>query len=249
MIKMNKILLKTIFLTTGILFASYSHAEFSYEQELKQGCAQIKQYRQSGQKFYQQRNYKKALEPFQNQASWSAFCFNQQDESGIQISEKEIDIANNNVGLTYAKLEKPLWARAWFQINAQSKTSQFNLKQLPAPKKQTDLSGQYVNYAGYGAWNYITVKKQNQKYNIEFEGVYMGLRSLIYGPNLGQFETTMPLNYKKATTQECAIDLAFGFNAQVGNFVSVNQKQNLSDCGYFGHNVSANGLYRKVEIR
>lgn len=246
---MNKILFKSIFLITSLIFSSLSYAEFSYEQELKQGCAQIKQYRQSGQNFYLQKNYKKALEPFQSQASWSAFCFNQQDESGIKISEKEVDIANNNVGLTYAKLAKPLWARAWFQINTQSKTSQFNLKQLPAPKKQTDLSGQYVNYAGYGAWNYITVKKLNQKYNIEFEGVYMGLRSLIYGPNLGQFETTMPLNHKKATTQECAIDLTFSFNTQVGNFISVNQKQNLSDCGYFGHNVSANGIYQKVEIR
>lgn len=249
MIKMNKTLLKTIFLTTGVLLASHSHAEFSYEQELQQGCAEIKQYRQSGQKFYQQKNYKKALAAFQNQASWSAFCLSQQDESGIQISEKEVDIANNNVGLTYAKLAKPLWARAWFQINQHSKISQFNLKQLAVPKIQTDLSGEYVNYAGYGAWNYISVKKHNQKYNIEFNGVYMGIRSLIYGPNLGQFETTMPLHLKKTTTQECAIDLAFGFNAQVGNFVSVNQKQNLSDCGYFGHNVSANGMYQKVENR
>ena len=246
---MKEILLKSIFLITSLIFSSLSYAEFSYEQELKQGCGKIKQYRQSGQKFYQQKNYQKALDAFQNQASWSAFCLSQEDESGIQISEKEVDIANNNVGLTYAKLAKPLWARAWFQINAQSKTSQFNLKQLPAPKKQTDLSGQYVNYAGYGAWNYITVKKLNQKYDIEFEGVYMGLRSLIYGPNLGQFETTMPLNHKKATTQECTIDLTFGFNDQVGNFVSVNQQQNLSDCGYFGHNVSANGIYQKVEIR
>ena len=122
---MNQTLLKTIFFTTGILLVSHSHAEFSYEQELQQGCAKIKQYRQSGQKFYQQKNYKKALEPFQNQASWSAFCLSQKDESGIQISEKDVDIANNNVGLTYAKLAKPLWARAWFQINTQSEISQF----------------------------------------------------------------------------------------------------------------------------
>ena len=246
---MNKILFKTIFLTTSLYSISYSHAEFSYEKELKQGCAEIKQYRQTGQKFYQQKNYKKALEPFQNQASWSAFCLSQEDESGIKISEKEVDIANNNVGLAYAKLGKPLWARAWFHIDAQSKISQFNLKQLPTPKQQTDLSGEYVTYAGYGAWNYISVKKLNQEYNIEFNGVYMGIRSLIYGPNLGQFETTMPLLHNKATTQECAIDLTFGFNAQVGNFVSINQKQNLSDCGYFGHNVSANGMYQKVETK
>ncbi|MEG0482644.1 MAG: hypothetical protein RR569_06000 [Acinetobacter sp.] len=244
---MDKTLFKIIFLIVSLCSISYSHAEYSYEQELKQGCAKIKHYRQSGQNFYQQKNYKKALEPFQNQASWSVFCSNQQDESGMKFSKKEIDIANNNVGLTYAKLGKPLWARAWFQIDAHSKISQFNLKQLPMPKKQTDLSGEYVNYAGYGTWNHITVKKLKQKYHIEFNGVYMGLRSLIYGPNLGFFETTMPLKHNKATTQECAIDLAFGFNAQVGNFVSVNQKQNLSDCGYFGHNVSANGLYQKVE--
>lgn len=50
-----------------------THAEFSYEQELQQGCNKVKQYASLGKKFYDQKQYKKALENFQNQASWTAF--------------------------------------------------------------------------------------------------------------------------------------------------------------------------------
>ena len=49
-----------------------THAEFSYEQELQQGCNKVKQYASLGKKFYDQNNIK-ALENFQNQASWTAF--------------------------------------------------------------------------------------------------------------------------------------------------------------------------------
>jgi len=237
-----------VFTLTGFLLVSNSHADSSFEQELKQGCAKISQYRQIGQKFYDQKNYKKALEQFQNQAAWTPFCQSNGEEIGLKVSDKEVDIANNNVGLTYAKLGKPLWARAWFQLES-TKMSQFNLKQLPIPSFEPDLSGQYVTYAGFGAWNYIIVKKLNSKYHIEFEGLYLGLRGLIYGPNLGTFETTMPLNQKKATTQQCGIRLNFDFNTQKGNFVKIEQSESSYNCEYFGHNVSADGIYQKVEAR
>lgn len=51
-----------------------SHAEISFEQELKQGCAKLSQYKQLGQKFYNQKNYKKALEQFKDQAAWTPFA-------------------------------------------------------------------------------------------------------------------------------------------------------------------------------
>lgn len=36
-----------------------THAEFSYEQELQQGCNKVKQYASLGKKFYDQKQYKK----------------------------------------------------------------------------------------------------------------------------------------------------------------------------------------------
>ncbi len=227
-----------------------SHAEISFEQELKQGCSKLSQYKQLGQKFYNQKNYKKALEQFKDQAAWTPFCQTNGEEFGINISDKEVAIANNNVGLTYAKWAKPLWARVWFQIDENFQMSQFNLKQLPTPKQNSDLSGQYVSFSGFGQWNYITVNKSPNKknYDISFSSLYMGSRGLIYGPNTGEFDAQMSLNKKTGKTDECGISLKFGFNSKVGNFISVMQSESSEGCGYFGMNVSADGIYQKVEL-
>ena len=223
-------------------------AESSYEQELKQGCGKLKQYAKLGKQYYDQKQYTQALSQFKNQAAWSHFCQLNADESGMKISDREIEIANNNVGLTYAKLAKPLWARAWFLRNPDSKMSQFNLSQLPPIKTSSALAGTYVSPNGFGQWDTITVKKQKNSYQIEFDGYYFGLRGLIYGPNLGSFETQMPLQQKKAVYryEDCRIDLVFKTDSKQGQQIVVDEQQNTSGCG-FGHNVSASGTYMKVE--
>jgi len=81
-----------------------THAEFSFEQELQQGCNKVKQYASLGKKNYDQKQYKKALENFQNQASWTAFCKANADETTVKFTDRDIEVANNNVGLAYAKL-------------------------------------------------------------------------------------------------------------------------------------------------
>ena len=101
------------------------------------------------------------------------------------------------MGLAYAKLGQPLWARSWFMLDEKSKSSQFNLKQLPAPKASNDLSGEYVRYSGFGEWDHITVSRKQGQYAISYAGLYMGLRSLIYGPNMGEFDTKMLTNKKQ----------------------------------------------------
>lgn len=41
-----------------------THAEFSYEQELQQGCNKVKQYASLGKKNYDQKQYKKRSKTF-----------------------------------------------------------------------------------------------------------------------------------------------------------------------------------------
>ena len=169
-------------------------------------------------------------------------------EDGVTaFSERDITTAFNNVGLSYAKLGKPQWARAWFSVFPNTKASQFNLKQLPAPEKPKNFAGKYVRYAGFGQCNTMEVKPVSNAYQIEFNGLYMGLRSLIYGPNMGEFLTPMSLNKAQAnySVEDCKIDLKFQFNAQIGQQIVVNSNNPMS-CG-FGHNVSADGMYLKVE--
>lgn len=230
-----------------LMLSTFASAENSFEQELRQGCAKIKNSAHAGKKFYDQQQYQKALAQFQYQATWSSFCLMNQPESAVTLTERDIEIANNNVGLSYRKLGQPLWARAWFLLDAQSKSSQFNLKQLPPPKKLATLAGKYVQYAGFGQWNQIEVKPLNNVYHIEFNGLYMGLRSLIYGPNIGEFETTMPLNRTQAQYQvdDCKINLKFAFDPKMGHTIRVSETNNMS-CG-FGHNVSADGIFLKVD--
>jgi hypothetical protein len=176
-----------------------SFAETSFEQELQQGCAKVKQYALNGKKLYDQKQYAKAVKQFEDQAAWAHFCQMNAEESGIKVTDREIEIANNNVGLSYAKLGKPQWAKVWFLRDEDSKISLYNLKQLPKPQITKDLQGTYVRANGFGQWDYITVKKQQNKYLINFEGYYFGIRGLIYGPNLGEFDTTMPITASKPT--------------------------------------------------
>jgi len=93
----------------------------------------------------------------------------------------------------------------------------------------------------------MKVKPLKNVYHIEFNGLYMGLRSLIYGPNIGEFETTMPLNRTQAQYQvdDCKINLKFAFDPKMGHTIRVSETNNMS-CG-FGHNVSADGLFLKVD--
>lgn len=232
----------------GILsLSTLTFADSDFEKELRIGCNQVKSYANNGKKFYDQKQYQKAIEQFKQQAAWSSFCELNRDEAKISFSEHAITTAFNNVGLSYGKLGRPQWARAWFSVYPEAQSSQFNLKQLPAPQKSANLAGKYVRHAGFGQWNTIEVKQAANTYHIEFNGLYMGLRSLIYGPNLGGFNTTMPLNKTRAnySVEDCKIDLKFGFNAKQGQYIQVDET-NIISCG-FGHNVSAQGTYLKVE--
>ena len=227
-----------------------SFAETSFEQELQQGCAKVKQYALNGKKLYDQKQYAKAVKQFEDQAAWAHFCQMNAEESGIKVTDREIEIANNNVGLSYAKLGKPQWARVWFLKDKDSKTSQYNLKQLAKPQISKDLQGTYVRANGFGQWDYIKVSKKQNKYQIAFDGYYFGIRGLIYGPNMGQFETTMPITAKQANYryEHCQIKLQFANDPNLGQKIEVEQKDSESSCG-FGHNVYAGGTFYKVESK
>jgi hypothetical protein len=88
-------------------------------------------------KYYDQKQYNKAIPYFERQAAWTQFCqFNAEDSNNNTFNDRDIALAQNNVGLSYAKLGKPLWARAWFLLTPDSKVSQYNLKQLNCQKSQ-----------------------------------------------------------------------------------------------------------------
>ena len=107
-----------------------------------------------------------------------------------------------------------------------------------------------MRYAGQGQWNYLTVRDGNKGYDLDFEGLRMGLMGWLNGPNMGNFSTHMAKNsqtahfrYDENGEDSCDISMAFlPVNAQ-GERIEV--VQNGSNCG-FGHGVYAGGTYLKI---
>ena len=228
----------------SVLSMSQLHAENDFATALAEGCQHIKREAHLGKQAYDQQKYQTALTHFEYQARWSSFCQVNAEESPIQISNRDIEVAYNNVGLAHQKLGQNHWARAWFSIRPDSKLSQHNLKQLPALSKNNLIAGKYVQYAGYGEWNIVEVEAHKNEYKISFSGLYMGLRSLIYGPNIGEFDTNMAKNQQQASYQyeQCDLNLNFA----TAQHVQITQQGASEYCG-FGYNVSATGDYLKVE--
>lgn len=238
-----------------ILLSTLSH--FSHATDLKQqiaDCKKISSYAQAGQKAYNAGHYTQARAFFEDQAAWSHSCqvlF--QDEQGFSISDSVVATADNNVALTYIKQKDYLKARAWLMINPDDKKSQYNLNliknelaQLATPKSPV---GEYWRYAGNGAWNVLGVSQKGKQYEISYAGLYMGIMSMYYGPNMGQFTTLSPIKNGIAVWKESAdngIPTGNGCTV-VMNFKanSVSLKTTQGECG-FGHNVRAGGEYLRV---
>lgn len=240
----------TIFYS-GIAIIVCGSVQFAYansDATIIQECQKLSQYAQHGAQFYQQKNYGKALNAFKDQAAWTHFCSFHDEITHKNISSEQIATAYNNVGLTYAKLGKPHWARAWYEIIPESAKSQHNLKQLPLVKSSRTKTGVYVSYAGQGAWNIIEVKDKKDRDQITFSGLRMGLMGMIYGPNMGEFNIDMPKNTYTAQYryEDCNIQLRFLPATAQGERIKVTQNQTDSTCG-FGHGVYADGTYLKVE--
>lgn len=244
-------MLKIIRWLTGLFIFStpiaVTHAN-SNDAEIIEECQRITQYANQGAKFYQQKNYLQALKMFKQQAARTDFCSYHEDITKKSISLDQIATAYNNVGLSYTKLGQPRWARAWFEILPEAKKSQHNLSKLPAIQPNKDKTGLYVRYSGQAEWNTLEITDNKDHYNIQFYGVRMGIMALLYGPNMGEFQTTMPKNASTATYQyeDCVIKLNFLTPDAKGNRIQVTQNQNESGCG-FGFGVYADGNYDKVE--
>ena len=62
---MNKIII-SLLAPFALILNTASHAADYDELNIKQGCAKLSQYRKLGQKFYDQKNYKKRLISFKD---------------------------------------------------------------------------------------------------------------------------------------------------------------------------------------
>lgn len=255
-------------ITINVLFTCTAFSHVAYATDLNQqiaDCKKITSYAQAGQKAYNAGHYAKARTSFETQAAWSHACRiwfydtqPQGDQKGFSISASAVATADNNVALTYIQQKDYLKARAWLMINPDDKKSQYNLNLIKPELAKLDMSaraknpaGEYWQYAGNGAWNMVEVKQKDNQYEISFSGLYMGMMSMYYGPNMGEFTTISPIKNGRAVWKEsetegmatgegCTVEMRFKPN-------NVTLETTQGQCG-FGHNVRADGEILRVSF-
>lgn len=237
-----------------------AHTEKQQEQQQIADCQKITRYAQAGQKAYHAGNYSKARTYFEDQATWSHACrvLFQGEQTGFSISDSAVATADNNVALTYIKQKNYLKARAWLMINPDDKKSQYNIDLIKNKLAKLDTSnqskspvGEYWQYAGNGAWNVVGVKQKGTQYQISFSGLYMGMMSMYYGPNMGEFTTLSPIKNGRAIWKESETEgLAAGEGCTVTMAFKperVTLTTTQGECG-FGHNVRADGDFLRISF-
>ncbi len=212
------------------------------EPDINGDCLKAGIYASAGKIAYQQGQYDKAREVFRDQVAWSEFCHKPQES---------IATAYNNIALTYIRQGQYRKARAWLMLAPEDKKSKYNLSQiqpkLEALPDETSIAGVYWQYAGYGNWNIVDVKAEEAQFRIDFSGMYMGLMSLYYGPNTGEFSVVTAVKQGKAEYRQADDKSAVGGQCIVNMDFSTEQVtlHTEGDCG-FGMNVQAEGPFSKV---
>lgn len=227
-------------------FSLAAHAEIT-DERIAADCLNVKTLAAQGDKYYKLGQYSKAREQYEQQAAWSESC---------DFDDAKIATAYNNVALTYIHENNYLKARAWLNILPNDKKSLFNLKKIKTNldealgKAAAAPQGEYWHYSGKSMWDVITIKKAGTKFSVNFEGLYAGLMAMYSGPNMGEFSTVLAIKngrarYSMADEKEsygnCVYDFLISKDSLKVDLVSGDS------CG-FGHNVSAEGNYSKVDF-
>lgn len=236
-------LMRINILTLLLLTSLNAHAEIT-DEEIAADCLNIKNIATAGDKYYKLKQYTKAREQYEQQAAWSESC---------QLNEEKIATAYNNVALTYIHQADYLKANAWLQISPNDKKTIFNSSKISNEIEKSigifsnKYEGEYWLYVGKSLWNVIVIKRKGAKYLFNFEGFYAGLMTMYYGPNMGEFSTTLDINNGKA---HYSMAKDYDYGNCVYDFTITNETLSVvrisgESCG-FGHNVSADGVYSKV---
>ncbi len=89
----------------------------------------MQSYANNGKKFYNQKQYQKAIAQFEQQAAWSSFCAMNVEDGGTAFSQRDITTAFSNVGLRLCQAWKAaMGTRLVLGFILMPKASQFNLK-------------------------------------------------------------------------------------------------------------------------
>lgn len=229
-----------LLLAYGALACDQAMAQID-EPDIDADCHKVASYAELGKNAYQRGDYPRAADIFRDQAAWSEFC---------GLDSQATATAYNNVALALIHAGELLKARAYLELAPQDSKSRHNLKllqeRLAKRAPLTGPGGVYWQYAGRGVWNEVEVKPQDGRWLISYSGYYMPQMGLYYGPNMGEFTQTLPIEHDKAVYRQrepedvmaCDVAMQFGSDGL--------DMHTEGDCG-FGFNVRAEGHFVRVE--
>ncbi|HIC7646456.1 TPA: tetratricopeptide repeat protein [Serratia liquefaciens] len=229
-----------LLLAYGALACDQAMAQID-EPDIDADCHKVASYAELGKNAYQRGDYPRAADIFRDQAAWSEFC---------GLDSQATATAYNNVALALMHADELLKARAYLELAPQDSKSQHNLKLLQErlAKRTPPIGpgGVYWQYAGRGVWSEVEVKPQDGRWLIVYSGYYMPQMGLYYGPNMGEFTQTLPIEHGKAVYRQrepedvmaCDVAMQFGSDGL--------DMHTEGDCG-FGFNVRAEGHFIRVE--
>ncbi len=229
-----------LLLAYGALACDQAMAQID-EPDIDAACHKVASYAELGKNAYQRGDYPRAADIFRDQAAWSEFC---------GLDSQATATAYNNVALALIHAGELLKARAYLELAPQDSKSQHNLKLLQErlAKRTPSIGpgGVYWQYAGRGVWSEVEIKPQDGRWLIVYSGYYMPQMGLYYGPNMGEFTQTLPIEHGKAVYRQrepedvmaCDVAMQFGSDGL--------DMHTEGDCG-FGFNVRAEGHFIRVE--
>lgn len=235
---------KKIILCCPFIFSSVIHGE-----NISQECRSIPQLNEKGRILFKKKQFTEARMQYETAISYLEMC-----QNAIQLPKDPhaLAIGYNNTALTYIKQKQYGKANAWLSLAPDAPQTRTNLRLIPKNKFKNQFEGKYWHYAGQSFWSSYTVKKlKNKQYQINFDGTYTPAFGAIWGPNIGIYQyttviknhTTTWTNPENTGNDVCQIQLKFSSNT----LTAKTQANDLdSSCG-FGHNVSADGTYQRVQ--
>jgi len=178
-------------------------------------CSTPQECNQRGTVLYSKGKYSQAIPYFLRQLDIAAGSHN----------DKQIQIALNNLALSYWKKGDKYFARAWVMVaqtcglypceNLDEATKVNANKILPAfnnEKRNQTISGTYRCYAGYGKWSTLQIKQINKTtFKAKFEIVRYG--NVSSADDIGPAAYGCVVGFGKIN----GADLIFSYKSDIGN--------------------------------
>lgn len=219
-------------------------------------CDRLTYYIEQTDRLTNRRLYTKSINDYNQLIALAEVCLTRQAPEQThwfkQEDGKKLNSLYNKIALTHLALNQPYKANLYLALaNHNDPTTAKNKKlvnqRLAKTKHIQNLTGTYWQYAGFGIWNNIHIKKaSNNTWQLD-ANLFHIINPFIGAINTGRISSILLSQYDQLNY----INHNDNLNCEIGfrldhNKITVNRSPFNHECG-FGSNVYAEGIYYRVE--